>query len=105
MDTLVSTDGKTLAVWARLTLQTPGEKKQKDAKADAEWVNHDQHSTRLYLAAFKANGPGDRRNQEDIWSMHPTFRGASWSPVDNRDPRHDRAAQRALRRPRPRQRG
>ena len=30
--------------------QTPlGEKAQKEAKADARWVNHDPHGSRLYL--------------------------------------------------------
>ena len=29
--------------------ETPGEKKQKDAKADAIWVDHDAHGKRLYL--------------------------------------------------------
>jgi dipeptidyl aminopeptidase/acylaminoacyl peptidase len=29
--------------------ETPGEKKQKDAKADANWVDHDLHGKRLYL--------------------------------------------------------
>jgi dipeptidyl aminopeptidase/acylaminoacyl peptidase len=41
-------DGKTVAVWAR-DPETPGEKKQHDDKADAVWVNHDLHLTRLYL--------------------------------------------------------
>jgi dipeptidyl aminopeptidase/acylaminoacyl peptidase len=44
----IAPDGKTVAVWAK-DPQTPGEKKQHDDKADAVWVNHDQHLTRLYL--------------------------------------------------------
>ncbi len=44
----VSPDGKTIAVLAR-DPQTPGEKKQQDEKADAVWVDHDPHGTRLYL--------------------------------------------------------
>ena len=44
----IAPDGKTVAVWAK-DPQTPGEKKQHDEKADAVWVNHDQHLTRLYL--------------------------------------------------------
>lgn len=44
----VSPDGKMVAVMAH-DPQTPGEKKEKDAKADAEWVDHDLHRTRLYL--------------------------------------------------------
>jgi len=50
-----SPDGKWLAVWSK-DPETPGEKKQKDAKADAVWVNHEQHFTRLYLVALKADG-------------------------------------------------
>jgi dipeptidyl aminopeptidase/acylaminoacyl peptidase len=44
----VSPDGKTIALIAD-DPQTPGEKKQKDAKADAAWVDHDTHGSRLYL--------------------------------------------------------
>src|SRR5215472_13484507 len=54
----LSHDGKMLAVWAR-DPETAGEKKQKDEKADAEWVNHDEHGTRLYLAALKGDGQMD----------------------------------------------
>ncbi len=53
-----SPDGKWLAVWAK-DPETPGEKKQKDAKADAVWVNHEVHLTRLYLAALKPDGSID----------------------------------------------
>jgi dipeptidyl aminopeptidase/acylaminoacyl peptidase len=41
-------DGRTIAIIAQ-DPQTPGEKKQKDAKADALWVDHDKHGKRLYL--------------------------------------------------------
>lgn len=44
----IAPDGKSIALLAR-DPQTPGEKKQKDAKADAIWVDHDPHGTRLYL--------------------------------------------------------
>ncbi len=44
----ISPDGKTIALVVN-DPQTPGEKKQKDAKADAEWVDHGLHGTRLYL--------------------------------------------------------
>jgi dipeptidyl aminopeptidase/acylaminoacyl peptidase len=44
----VSPDGRFIALRAR-DPQTPGEKKQKDEKADAEWVDHDEHHARLYL--------------------------------------------------------
>jgi dipeptidyl aminopeptidase/acylaminoacyl peptidase len=41
-------DGHMIAVIAQ-DPQTPGEKKQKDEKADALWVDHDKHRKRLYL--------------------------------------------------------
>lgn len=41
-------DGRNIAIIAR-DPQTPGEKKQKDEKADALWVDHDKHGQRLYL--------------------------------------------------------
>ena len=44
----VSPDGKTIAFLAN-DPETPGEKKQKDAKADAQWVDHELHGARLYL--------------------------------------------------------
>jgi dipeptidyl aminopeptidase/acylaminoacyl peptidase len=44
----VAPDGASIAIIAD-DPQTPGEKKQKDAKSDAEWVNHDPHGARLYL--------------------------------------------------------
>ncbi len=43
-----SPDGRTIAIIAP-DPQTPGEKKQKDEKADALWVDHDKHHKRLYL--------------------------------------------------------
>jgi dipeptidyl aminopeptidase/acylaminoacyl peptidase len=76
-----SSDGKMLAVWAR-DPETPGEKKQKDAKADATWVNHDQHGTRLYLATLKANGQID--GELKVAGIAPDVRSATWSPIDNR---------------------
>lgn len=44
----IAPDGKTIAIFAA-DPQTPGEKKQKDAKADATWVDHDLHGDRMYL--------------------------------------------------------
>jgi dipeptidyl aminopeptidase/acylaminoacyl peptidase len=41
-------DGHTVAIIAK-DPETPGEKKQKDEKADALWVDHDKHGKRLYL--------------------------------------------------------
>ena len=44
----IAPDGKHIAMLIQ-DPQTPGEKRQKDAKADAEWVDHDAHGSRLYL--------------------------------------------------------
>ena len=44
----VAPDGKTIAIWAS-DPQTPGEKAQQEAKADAIWVGHNLHGSRLYL--------------------------------------------------------
>ncbi|MBS0417041.1 MAG: S9 family peptidase [Proteobacteria bacterium] len=49
-----SPDGQWIAFMAR-DPETPGEKKQKEAKADAEWVDHDTHGTRLYLLRRDTN--------------------------------------------------
>jgi dipeptidyl aminopeptidase/acylaminoacyl peptidase len=44
----IAPDGRQFAVIAH-DPETPGEKAAKEAKADAEWVDHDPHRTRLYL--------------------------------------------------------
>jgi dipeptidyl aminopeptidase/acylaminoacyl peptidase len=44
----VAPNGRSIAVIAG-DPQTTAERKQKDAKADAVWVDHDPHGTRLYL--------------------------------------------------------
>ncbi|HTW45391.1 MAG TPA: S9 family peptidase [Acidobacteriaceae bacterium] len=44
----ISPDGNNIAIVAE-DPQTPGEKAQKEAKADADWVNHNPHGSRLYL--------------------------------------------------------
>jgi dipeptidyl aminopeptidase/acylaminoacyl peptidase len=44
----IAPDGKTIAFVAQ-DPKTPGEKKQSEAKADAEWVDHEIHLRRLYL--------------------------------------------------------
>ena len=77
----LSDDGKWLAVWAR-DPQTPGEKKQSDAKADASWVNHEKHATRLYLAALKAGGAIDGALKPV--GIAPDVHGAVWSPAADR---------------------
>ena len=77
----LSVDGKWLAVWAR-DPQTPGEKKQSDAKADASWVNHEKHGSRLYLAALKQDGAIDGALKPV--AVAPDVRGAVWSPAADR---------------------
>jgi dipeptidyl aminopeptidase/acylaminoacyl peptidase len=67
----VAPDGKTIALIAD-DPQTPGEKKQKDAKADAAWVDHDIHGERLYLLAL-ASG------KLTVVGLSIDVRGASWS--------------------------
>jgi dipeptidyl aminopeptidase/acylaminoacyl peptidase len=77
----LSADGKWLALWAK-DPETPGEKKQKDAKADATWVNHEKHGTRLYLAALKADGSLDGSLKPV--ALAPDVRSAVWSPASGR---------------------
>jgi dipeptidyl aminopeptidase/acylaminoacyl peptidase len=74
----ISEDGKYLALWAH-DPETPGEKKQKEAKIDASWVNHERHLTRLYLAALKPDGSieGDLKTVDVPHDVHH----AAWSPV------------------------
>jgi len=74
----ISVDGKYLALWAH-DPETPGEKKQKDAKIDASWVNHEKHLTRLYLATLQADGAIDGALNEV--ALPPDAHGAVWSPV------------------------
>ena len=76
-----SPDGKWLAVWA-LDPETPGEKKQKEVKADASWVNHELHGTRLYLVALKPDGTVDGALRPV--SVAPDVHLAVWSPTTDR---------------------
>ncbi len=77
----LSPDGKWIALWAH-DPQTPGEKKQKDAKADAEWVNHETHRSRLYIAALKPGGSveGDLKAVPLAQDVH----GAEWAPAGDK---------------------
>jgi dipeptidyl aminopeptidase/acylaminoacyl peptidase len=77
----ISDDGKFLAIWAR-DPETSGEKKQKEAKIDASWVNHERHLTRIYLAALKPDGAidGDLKTID----VPPDVRRAVWSPVSDK---------------------
>jgi dipeptidyl aminopeptidase/acylaminoacyl peptidase len=81
----VSPDGKTIALIAN-DPQTPGEKKQKDAKADAEWVDHGLHRTRLYLLsvasveeAQKDGAAKDAAAKLTLVGVPVDVRGVSWS--------------------------
>jgi dipeptidyl aminopeptidase/acylaminoacyl peptidase len=67
----VAPDGKTIALIAD-DPQTPGEKKEKDAKADAEWVDHSKHGARLYLVDV-ATG------KLTVAGIPIDVRGAAWS--------------------------
>jgi dipeptidyl aminopeptidase/acylaminoacyl peptidase len=77
----IGADGKYLALWAH-DPETPGEKKQKDAKIDASWVNRERHLTRLYIAALKPEGPID--GELKPVDVSPDVHGAVWSPVANK---------------------
>jgi acetyl esterase/lipase len=77
----ISHDGKYLALWAH-DPETPGEKKQKDAKIDASWINHERHLTRLYIAALKPDGSLD--GELKTAAIPPDVHGILWSPIDNR---------------------
>jgi dipeptidyl aminopeptidase/acylaminoacyl peptidase len=67
----VSPDGKTIALIAT-DPQTPGEKKQKDAKADAAWVDHEIHGPRLYLLDVTSN-------KLTVTGVSIDVHGAEWS--------------------------
>jgi dipeptidyl aminopeptidase/acylaminoacyl peptidase len=67
----VSPDGKTIALIAT-DPETPGEKKQKDAKADAAWVDHDLHGDRLYLVDVASS-------KLTVAGVPIDVRGAAWS--------------------------
>ena len=67
----VSPDGKWIAVTAQ-DPQTPGEKAQKDAKADAEWVDHDPHGSRLYLLNVATS-------KLTLVAVEPDVHGVHWS--------------------------
>ncbi len=72
----VSPDGKWIAVIAH-DPQTPGEKKQETEKADAQWVDHDPHGTRLYLFE-PATGKLTQA------SIAPNVESAAWKPQSDK---------------------
>ena len=67
----VSPDGTRIAIIAD-DPQTPGEKAQKEAKSDAQWVNHNPHGSRLYLLNV-ATG------KLTPLPVEPDVRDATWS--------------------------
>ncbi|HEV2214981.1 MAG TPA: prolyl oligopeptidase family serine peptidase [Terracidiphilus sp.] len=76
----LSHDGHWLALWAK-DPQTPGEKKEKTAKADADWIDHNTHLTRLYLAAL---GPdGVISGSLEPVAVAPDVKHAEWSPASD----------------------
>ncbi len=75
-----SPDGKWISVWAK-DPETAGEKKQKEAKSDAEWVNHERHLTRLYLVALKSDGTMDGAPR--AVAVEPNIESVAWT--DNSD--------------------
>lgn len=77
----ISFDGKWLAVWAQ-DPETPGEKKENDAKADADWVNHDIHGTRLYLVALKPDGA--LGGELKATGVAPDVRNVVWSTASDK---------------------
>ncbi len=81
----VSPNGHWLALWAA-DPETPGEKKNKDAKADATWVNHERHAQRLYLAALNADGSllTDAATALKAVDLAPDIQAVSWSPQSDR---------------------
>ena len=65
-----------IALWAK-DPETPGEKHQKEEKADALWVDHETHLTRLYLldpATSKLTAVG----------VPPDIQSVSWAPHSDR---------------------
>ena len=72
----IAPDGKHIAILVR-DPETPGEKKQDDEKADAVWVNHDLHGSRLYLL-----DPADGKITPT--AVPPDVRGVSWAQQSDR---------------------
>ncbi len=68
----VAPDGKTIAILAD-DPETPGEKAQKEARADAEWVDHNPHGSRLYLLEVATGKLGPVAVEPDVHEV-------AWSP-------------------------
>jgi len=72
----ISPDGKQIALLVR-DPQTPGEKKQHDDKADAVWVDHEQHGSRLYFLTT------DTEKLTPV-AIPPDVHGIAWSRLGDR---------------------
>jgi dipeptidyl aminopeptidase/acylaminoacyl peptidase len=70
----IAPDGRSIAVLVR-DPQTPGEKKEQTEKADAVWVDHDRHGTRLYLLDPKTGKVIPTAVAPDVGSVFWTRRG------------------------------
>lgn len=78
----VSPDGRWVAVMAK-DPETAGEKREKDTKADATWVDHDEHGERLYLLKVArgevATGEVVAEKLTAVAGVPADVRGVSWS--------------------------
>ncbi len=72
----VAPNGKTIAIVAD-DPETPGEKAQKEAKADAQWVNRDPHGARLYLLDVATS-------KLTLLPVDPDVRDTAWSADSSR---------------------
>ena len=72
----VAPDGKTIAIVAD-DPETAGEKAQKEAKADAEWVDHNPHGSRLYLLNVATS-------KLTLTPVDPDVRNVAWSSDSSR---------------------
>jgi dipeptidyl aminopeptidase/acylaminoacyl peptidase len=72
----VSPNGKIIALLAA-DPETPGEKQQKQDKADAQWVDHDLHGKRLYLMDVESG-------KLDPVALAPDVSAISWDKAADR---------------------
>jgi len=72
----IAPDGKTIAIWAK-DPTTAGEKHQEEEKADAVWVDHEQHGTRLYLL-------DPATSKLTVVAVTPDVKRVSWDPQSDR---------------------
>jgi dipeptidyl aminopeptidase/acylaminoacyl peptidase len=72
----IAPDGRSIAILVR-DPQTPGEKQEQTDKADAVWVDHDPHGTRLYLLDPKTDQLTPTSAPADVTSVF-------WTPEGDR---------------------